>query len=76
MKIISKIEEGRLSEKTMKQITGGKLLECSSWSGSTQCVRTFNTCSGFEYKEDGVLKTCKKNYTFICPDNYNPSGIE
>lgn len=76
MKIIKEIEAGRLSEKTMKQISGGKLLECPLWSGTTQCVRTFNTCSGFEYKEDGVLKLCKNNYTFICQDKYNPSGIE
>jgi len=75
MKIINKIEEGRLSKKMMRNLKGGKLLECKVWSGTTQCVSTFNTCSGFEYLKNGVPQVCPKNYLFNCLDKYNPSGI-
>ena len=69
MKIIKEIEKGRLQEKDMIEITGGGAGECKVWTGSTQCVMTYNTCSDFEYLANGVSQHCTNKYHFKC-DGY------
>jgi len=72
MKIIKEIEKSRLNEKEMNMIAGGGLGECPIWQSTTQCVKTFNTCSQFLYLKDGQVKLCPARYQFNCDGYCNP----